>query len=252
MAHENASSRRPLLGFRPRLWPTLISLPMIAVMLFLGGWQLQRLAWKEGLIERLESRMYDAPIAPPAAGVDIDDAEFRRVRAEGRFLNDQEMFLTGRPEKGTVGLHVVTPFVTGDGRTLLVNRGWIPDDRRDPAKRPNSQPEGTVTLEGIVRKPSLRNAFTPDNEPAKNLWFYVDVAEMAAKAGVTDVPPYYIDALRNTDSRMELPIGADPQIGLRNEHLQYALTWFFMAIGLIVVYVVWHRGVEKEERDAVK
>lgn len=247
MTDGNSLSPRPSFGFRPRLWPTLIALPMIVVMLGLGAWQLQRLAWKESLIERLETRMYAEPIAPPANDIDIEDAEFRRVRAEGRFLNEQEMFLVGRPEKGTVGLHVVTPFVTADGRTLLVNRGWIPDDRREAAKRPNSQPEGIVTLDGIVRRPSMRNAFTPDNEPEKNLWFYVDIAEMSQKAGVTGVPPYYIDALREGDNRIHLPIGADPRIGLRNEHLQYAMTWFLMALGLIVVYVVWHRRADRGE-----
>ena len=248
---DTRSTLHRTLGFRPRLWPTLISLPMIVVMLGLGSWQLQRMAWKEGLIDRLESRMMAPAIPAPGAGADIEEFEFRRVTATGEWLHQFEMPLIGRPEKGTVGYHVVTPLRTEEGRVLLVNRGWIPDDRKDAARRPESQPTGTVTVEGIVRRAGLRNSFTPDNEPGRGMWFYVDVPQMAAFAKAEGVPDYYIDELRREPAQ-QLPIGADPMIGLRNEHLQYAITWFAMAFGLIVVYVMWHRRTEREDRDAAK
>ncbi|WP_086464200.1 SURF1 family protein [Oceanibaculum nanhaiense] len=248
---DTRSTLHRTLGFRPRLWPTLISLPMIVVMLGLGSWQLQRMAWKEGLIDRLESRMMAPAIPAPGAGADIEEFEFRRVTATGEWLHQFEMPLIGRPEKGTVGYHVVTPLRTAEGRVLLVNRGWIPDDRKDAARRPESQPTGTVTVEGIVRRAGLRNSFTPDNEPGRGMWFYVDVPQMAAFAKAEGVPNYYIDELRR-EAGPQLPIGADPMIGLRNEHLQYAITWFAMAFGLIVVYVMWHRRTEREDRDAAK
>ena len=248
---DTRSTLHRTLGFRPRLWPTLISLPMIVVMLGLGTWQLQRMAWKEGLIDRLESRMMAPAIPAPGPGADIEEIEFRRVTATGEWLHQFEMPLIGRPEKGTVGYHVVTPLRTEEGRVLLVNRGWIPDDRKDAARRPESQPTGTVTVEGIVRRAGLRNSFTPDNEPGRGMWFYVDVPQMAAFAGADGVPDYYIDELRR-EAGPQLPIGADPMIGLRNEHLQYAITWFAMAFGLIVVYVMWHRRAEREDRDAAK
>ena len=248
---DTRSTLHRTLGFRPRLWPTLISLPMIVVMLGLGSWQLQRMAWKEGLIDRLESRMMAPAIPAPGAGADIEEFEFRRVTATGEWLHQFEMPLIGRPEKGTVGYHVVTPLRTAEGRVLLVNRGWIPDDRKDAARRPESQPTGTVTVEGIVRRAGLRNSFTPDNEPGRGMWFYVDVPQMAAFAKAEGVPNYYIDELRR-EAGPQLPIGADPMIGLRNEHLQYAITWFAMAFGLIVVYVMWHRRAEREDRDAAK
>ncbi len=248
---DTRSTLHRTFGFRPRLWPTLISLPMIVVMLGLGSWQLQRMAWKEGLIDRLESRMMAPAIPAPGAGADIEEFEFRRVTATGEWLHQFEMPLIGRPEKGTVGYHVVTPLRTAEGRVLLVNRGWIPDDRKDAARRPESQPTGTVTVEGIVRRAGLRNSFTPDNEPGRGMWFYVDVPQMAAFAKAEGVPNYYIDELRR-EAGPQLPIGADPMIGLRNEHLQYAITWFAMAFGLIVVYVMWHRRTEREDRDAAK
>lgn len=248
---DTRSALHRTLGFRPRLWPTLISLPMIVVMLGLGAWQLQRLAWKEALIERLETRMMAPAIPAPGPGADIEDIEFRRVTATGEWLHQYEMPLIGRPEKGTVGYHIVTPLRTGDGRVLLVNRGWVPDDRKDPARRPESQPQGQVTVEGIVRRAGLRNSFTPDNEPGRDMWFYVDVPQMAAFAEAEGVPGYYIDELRR-EAGPQLPIGADPMIGLRNEHLQYAITWFAMAFGLIIVYGLWHRRTEREERDAAR
>lgn len=235
--------------FRPRLWPTLFTVPAVLIMAGLGTWQLERLAWKTALIDDFESRVSAPPASPPAA---IDDAaswRFRRVQATGRFLNDRELQLTGRPFEGNAGFHVLTPFVVDGGPTVLVNRGWVPLDRRRPAARPETLPDGPVMVDGIIRIAGQKGAFVPDNEPGRDIWFTVEPGPMAARLGIGPVANYYIDALRRTGRPTELPIGAVPSIHLRNEHLQYAVTWFLLAATLLVVYVVWHRQADRKERE---
>jgi len=235
--------------FRPRLWPTLFTIPALLMMLGLGTWQLDRLAWKTALIDSFESRAAAPPVTPPATVDDPAAWQFRRVEATGRFLNDKELQMTGRPFKGTAGFHVVTPFVVENGPTVLVNRGWVPSARRSPDSRPETLPEGPVSIDGIVRIAGQKGYFVPDNEPQNDIWFTVEPAEMAAHLGIGPVANYYIDALRAGERPTVLPIGADAVIHVRNEHLQYAITWFLLALTLIVVYVVWHRQADRKERE---
>ncbi|HEY9567165.1 MAG TPA: SURF1 family protein [Thalassobaculum sp.] len=234
--------------FRPRLWPTVFTIPAVLAMLGLGVWQLDRLAWKTALIDSFESRVTQPPVPPPASIADIDQWRFRHVRATGRFLHDKEIHLTGRPFEGNAGFHVVTPLVVDGGPTVLVNRGWIPMDRRSREARPETLPAGPVTVDGIVREAGRKGYFVPDNEPAREIWFTVDTAQIAAHTGLATVADYYIDALRPSKHATELPIGAVAAIGVRNEHLQYAITWFLLALTLVAVYVVWHRQKDREER----
>lgn len=236
--------------FRPRFWPTVFTIPAMLMMLGLGFWQLDRLAWKTALIDSFESRVSQPPVVPPAAVDDMEAWRFRHVAATGRFLNDKEIQLTGRPFEGNAGFHVVTPFVVDGGPTVLVNRGWVPMDRRLPAARPETLPDGSVVLDGIVREAGRKGYFVPDNEPDREIWFTVAPAQIAAHLGIGPVANYYVDALRASERPSELPVGAVPAIHVRNEHLQYAITWFLLAATLAVVYVLWHRQMDREGRGA--
>lgn len=234
--------------FRPRLWPTVFTVPAVLFMVGLGVWQLERLAWKTAEIDSFESRVAAAPVGPPAAIDDPDAWKYRRVQATGRFLNDRELQLTGRPYEGNAGFHVLTPLVIDGGPTVLVNRGWVPMDRRRPEARPETLPEGPVTIDGIVRIAGRKGYFVPENEPGRDIWFTVEPRQMAAHLGIGPAADYYIDVLRPSERPTELPIGALPVVKLRNEHLQYAITWFLLALTLVVVYVVWHRQRDREDR----
>ena len=156
--------------FRPFLWLTIVSLPTLLVLVGLGSWQLQRLQWKNDLIASFESRAAAPPIAVPAADASLDDfglddVEFRRLALVGTFQHDKEVFLTGRTYEGNAGFHIVTPFQLDDGRIILINRGWVSEDYRDPAKRAFSQVTGPVTVAGILRRPGVKGYFVPENEP---------------------------------------------------------------------------------------
>jgi surfeit locus 1 family protein len=232
--------------FRPTFWPTLISLPALIVLLGLGTWQMQRLAWKEGIIRAFSERISADPLTGAPSGRPLEEIEYRRVRLSGRYINDREMFLAGRTFNGRGGWAILTPFRTDDGALVVVDRGWVPLDRKDPRTRPQSLIEGPTTVEGIIRRPNLRTYFTPENEPDKNLWFSADVEAMARKADLGPVRPYLVEGLRQLIPG-GFPVGGEIQVALRNDHLQYAITWYSLAIALVVIYVLFHLKLEREK-----
>lgn len=229
--------------FRPTLWPTLFTLPALVVLLGLGTWQVDRLYWKRDLIETRVSRSSAPAIQAPDRIDDFAAMAFRKVRVAGIFLHDKEMYLGARTMRGNVGYQVVTPLRRADGGYLLVNRGWVPRERRDPATRAEGQPEGAVVVEGLIREPGFKGVFPPDNRPAENFWFHVDVPAMAAWAGLEDVANYVVEA-GPAPNPGGLPIGGQTRIQLRNEHLQYAFIWYSLAVTLVVIYILYHRRRE--------
>jgi surfeit locus 1 family protein len=231
-----------MLGFRPRLVPTLFTVPAVLILLGLGAWQVQRLYWKEALIARRDAAVAAAPIAPPSSLEQARGLEFRHVVAEGVFRNDKELFLAASSDNGGAGYQVVTPLAMSDGRTLFVNRGFIPADLKNPAKRPAGELAGRQHVVGLLRlgPPAKPSFFLPDNRPDLNLWFWVDLPAMAQAAGVADPLPYYLDA-DSTSNPGGWPKGGITRLDLPNDHLQYAITWFSLAIALIVIYVLYHR-----------
>jgi surfeit locus 1 family protein len=231
--------------FRPGLGATLFTLVAVAIMVALGTWQVERLAWKNALIERIESGMRAAPVPLPARIDDPAEWDFRRVSATGQFLHDHELDLAARTMNGRVGYHVVTPLKCYDGTLVLVDRGWVPLERRDPASRPEGLPAGTVTVEGVARVPAGQGWMQPDNDPGKNMWFWYDINAMAGQVGpgAGDPLPIVIEA-GSSPNPGGFPIGGQTNVNIANNHLQYAFTWYSLAITLVVVYFVfhWRRG----------
>ena len=205
----------------------------VATLLALGVWQLERWAWKLDLIDRVERRVHaEAVPAPgPAAWPAINraDDEYRRVTVSGRFLNDRETLVQALTVEGP-GYWVVTPLQTADG-TVLVNRGFVPADRRDPASRSAGNPEGAITVTGLLRLSEPGGAFLRHNDPADNRWYSRDIAAIAAARGLSHVAPFFVDA-DATPNPGGLPVGGLTVISFPNNHLVYALTWFTLALML--------------------
>ena len=170
---------------RPRLFPSLIVGGAFAVLVGLGVWQLQRLAWKEALIAERQAQSALPPVALDDALAAGDQLDYRKVRVAGRFLHERELYLDGRTHKGQVGIHVLTPLQLADGRALLVDRGWAPKAARDPATRTEGQVAGEVVLEGALRRGGWGGLelFRPANQPAENVWVWVEPAGHGGGSG---------------------------------------------------------------------
>jgi surfeit locus 1 family protein len=228
--------------FRPTLWATICAALAIAVLLGLGTWQLQRLQWKQELIAERESRSQGPAVPLPADLGDPSALAYTRVALTGHFLNNRELYFGAKTHRGAVGLHVVTPFVLSDGRSILVDRGWVPLNWGDPETRLPAQIFGEVTIEAILRPGGWAGfGFTrPANDPVKNLWLWPDLPAMAAQAGLdTAVTAVYAVALPMPEQDSELPIALEPQIDLPNNHLSYAITWYALAVALLVIYLIF-------------
>jgi surfeit locus 1 family protein len=206
---------------------------VFAVLMGLGIWQVQRLAWKTDLIARTEARLAAAPVpAPPLAewpALTWESAEYRRITATGRYAPDSDVLVQAVTERGP-GFWVMTPLATEDGWTVLVNRGFVAAQHRDD--RP--LPQGSQTVSGLLRMSQPGGAFLRDNDPGAGRWYSRDTQAIAAALGLSDVAPYFIDADRAGEGQ---PVGGLTVVAFRNSHLSYALTWFAMAGGLVVLTV---------------
>ncbi|WP_420345251.1 SURF1 family protein [Pelagibius sp.] len=249
------TSRAPLgrRRFRPTFWATVCAIPALAILIALGTWQVQRLHWKEGEIAKRVERSQGPAIPLPASFPDPAAVEFTRVGLSGSFLHEQEFYLGARTENGRVGLNVVTPFRLDDGRTLLVNRGWVPQEYRDPATRGEGQLAGPLAIEALLRTDGWKGVefAKPPNKPEERFYFWLDLPVMAADLetggiGQPIVTAVYADAVA-AEVPGGLPIGGQTRIALKNDHLEYALTWYSFAVILAVIYFLFHYRPERED-----
>ncbi|MCJ2013856.1 SURF1 family protein [Methylobacterium sp. J-076] len=202
-------------------------------LLGLGTWQVQRRAWKLDLIARTEARVH-APASPapgPAEWGRIGPGDaYRHVRLGGRFLHDRETLVQAVTEDGA-GFWVLTPLRREDGSLVLVNRGFVPGDRKNPATREAGQVPGPVEVTGLLRLTEPGGAFLRTNDPAGGRWYSRDVAAIAAARGLSDVAPYFVDA-DAAPNPGGLPTGGLTVVAFPNSHLVYALTWYGLALML--------------------
>lgn len=217
------------------LVPSLMTLAALAVLLGLGFWQLNRLQWKSGIIATIEHQM-TLPASPlPAGNVDVDAWRYRKAQVTGRFHHDKEIHMYAASAVGKPGYLIITPLKRSDGGFVFFNRGWVPLENRKPETRLQGQIEGQVTLTGLGRKPWPQNTFVADNEPQANIWFYGDLDGMAKFHGIVHYAPLFLEA-DDTPNPGGLPLGGQSRVKISNDHLNYALTWFSLAIALLIVF----------------
>jgi surfeit locus 1 family protein len=223
--------------FAPGLWPTVLTLLGLAVLVGLGTWQLDRLAWKRDLIALREAQ-HAAPSEPlQASAADWRSWDFRPVVVRGEFRHDLEQLFGVAAIDGQVGHHVLTPLVRHGGAAVLVERGWVPADRAHPAARREGQVVGSLQVSGIARyrgddRPGW---FTPANRPEQGLWYWYDLPALENALGLELLPVVIAaDASPNPGG---LPIGGQTRTELPNNHLQYAITWYGLAAALFVIWI---------------
>lgn len=225
--------------FRPALWMTVAAIPALAMLLYLGTWQVLRMQWKDALIAEFTMRATAQAITPPPASA-AADMRYQRLSVTGEWMHHAEVQLTGRTFEGTAGYHVITPMRLEDGRVLIMNRGWVSQDYRRAEKRPSSLDQGRVSVDAILRLPARKGYFVPVNYPDQDDWFTLNISDIAAHHNLDEVITAYTADVMRPDGAYVLPIGAAVEINIPNDHWHYALTWYGLALGLIGVYASWH------------
>jgi surfeit locus 1 family protein len=241
------------------LIPSIAAVSTFAVLLSLGLWQLDRKAWKEGLIATLGQRLSAPPVALPAPAawprLRAAEDEFLRVAMTAEFLNDREalVYTSGsslREGSGGPGYWVFTPAGLADGAVVMVNRGFVPDGKQDPATRPEGEVAGPINMVGVLRWPEPPGLFTPAGDPIRNIWFSRDSNAIAAAKGVS-AAPFYLE-LESPDPPGGLPRTGRLHPTLPNNHFGYALTWLGLACVLVGVYGTWLFGSWRKRHGAVE
>ena len=236
-------------GWRTLVAPAVATLLATAILVGLGAWQVERLAWKEALLATIASRTHATPVPlpPQTAWPSLlpDDYAYRHVTATGTFDNAHEIHVfrplsdadAHGPAHG-IGDLVLVPFRLASGGSVIVNRGFVPADRLDPATRAEGLVEGETTITGLMREPEPRNSFTPADDPANDQWFTRDPAAIAAALKIDDDAPFSIDEDAG-QAPGGLPQGGETLVDIPNNHLSYALTWFGLAFGLVGVFAAY-------------
>lgn len=243
---------------RSLILPAVLTLLALAVLVSLGNWQVRRLAWKEGLIARVEERPRSEAVDLRIPGRDesadsgafLDENEYRPVLLRGEYQPEREArvftsLTRPRGQFGGPGYWVLTPLLTPSGETVFVNRGFVPDAHKDDYDPP---PAGSQTVRGLIRAPETGNAFTPDPKLDERIFFARDPARIALALGpdraqdnesAAPVMPFFVDLDASFTPASGLPQAGETRISFPNDHLQYAVTWYGLAAALLAVFAVF-------------
>ena len=217
------------------LAPALIGLLGAAVLLGLGVWQVQRLAWKEAVLAGIDARIAAAPVPLPARPDPGSDA-YLPVRAAGQIGADEIHVLVSTRSEGA-GFRVISAFETGDGRRLLLDRGFVRDELKGA-----DRPAGPADVEGNLHWPDEADRFTPDPDPGANIWFARDVEALAAALGTEPVLIVAREVSPAVPGMTLLPVDSS---GIPNDHLEYAVTWFGLAAVWVLMTGLWLRRIAR-------
>ena len=237
------------------IWPALMTIVALPVLIGLGTWQLQRKAWKEDLIAKLEARPKAEPVSYVAAlneFVKTGDVEYLRVRVTGEFDHSVERH-NYAPTETSQGWQVLTLFRPEGGFPVFVNRGWVPDALKDPAKRAEGQVTGKQTVTGLVRLDEQETRFAAPSDPKGNRWYARNTwamrwgaegpppPEKLALMRIEAYAPFSIDAEVEPANPGGWPKGGTTEFKIPNRHLEYVLTWYGLALTLAVVFALFAR-----------
>jgi len=247
--------------FKPLFWPTVFTIPALIILLGLGTWQVQRLHMKTELLAQIEAKFDmsagDLPAPDTWQNLKRETWNYTPVRAKGVFDHAHEfhVFTHLSDSKGRftqAGYFVLTPFkLAGTDRSILVSRGFVPQNLKNADLRRAGQTEGLVALEGILRFSERPNSFTPEPDLKKNIWYGRDSAKMAGQLIEKKLPPLFID-LKTSEPKTSIPQAQAKKPIIKNNHLSYAITWYGIALGLIGVYILFHRKPNTRHKQKKK
>lgn len=224
---------------RRLLFVLIIAIAGSLVLISLGNWQVRRLDWKEGVLNEITQRIADDPIALPDAP-DVTKDRYLAVAVQGEMLPGEVHVLVSVKQVGP-GYRIIAPYLTDDGRRILVDRGFIPTEDKTATRT-----LGPMEISGNLHWPDEIDGYTPDPDIDENIWFARDVSMLADALGTQ---PILLIARSETDPGI-MPLPVDTA-GIPNDHLQYAVTWYGLAMVWIVmsIYFLWrsraaHKGEE--------
>ena len=231
----------------PALWITYSI--CLVLLIGLGSWQARKVGPKTDLLTRIEIGLNAAPIALPEEPTGMQAAEYQRVYFSGTVMEADAARIFGTNLAGKAGYHLYLPVLRPEGGPVVVNFGWIPFDYTGSVALPVGE---QVTIEGVIRATSRAGRFTPENNPADNIWYHADVPALAAHFGLEDAAPYRIarDAVGTISTVNEVtgtagaakalvPLGGQTIVNIPNNHLNYAFTWFGLAVALTGVFILY-------------
>ncbi len=219
---------------------------VFVVLVYLGNWQVERLAWKDALIASSGSRQQQ-----PALSLDkiTDFAALQKPLHDYRNVTARGHYIAGLPPQywfaqivdppadwahRTTGRHIIQPFQLLDGRVVLVDRGFVPDGV-DEVPAPASEVELHIELHGVLRWFPPRSSWDAEDDPSRDFWFVRDAQKMAAHLGIA-AAPFFIELARTDTS---IPLGGQTRMVFTNNHLGYAITWYGLALALAIVFGIW-------------
>jgi surfeit locus 1 family protein len=226
----------------------------LALLIGLGVWQLQRRVEKQALIAQLTERLAAAPAALPSLAqwstLTPPRDEFRRVRFSATYEQrpDAMVYSSGsaiRDDVSGPGTWAFMPARLPGGETIAINTGFVQNTMQDRGQQDRAVARlvtgAPVTLTGYIRFPEASGALTPRENIAKRLWFTRDHLAIARGLGWGEVAPFYVD-LETPAPENGIPKPGPLEVHLKDDHLQYAITWFGLAGAVVIAFGIWLRG----------
>lgn len=232
-------------GFRPGLALTVFSALSLVILCGLGLWQLQRMAWKEGVIAEIDAHLNQPPIPLESYERGLPP-DFSPVTVTGTWREGAEQYRASQLHQGEIGYRLLQPLDLDGGRVVIVDRGWVPrcwrygDCLEQGLPGPIGEPPpGIVQVTGILRGNFEKGWFTPNNVPAERLWYWLDLDALDRQIDGALVEAVLFQTPEDAAAPEAPPIPQGTVVSLRNNHLEYALTWFSLAGCLIGVYIAF-------------
>ena len=224
-------------------WLSLCTFGAFIVLCGLSYWQMQRLYWKQHFIQNMTETLAAPPLVITSGKQFQNLPEFRRVQVEGTLLNNETLHLQARYYQSNLGFHLITPLKLSDGTYIFINRGWVPKDYKTNPKVKISQPKGEIQVIGLVRGTETPRSYLPQNDAGQGLWLWQDPESWAAilrqKLPNKAIFPVLIQQTHNAREDNGFPIPQKSNFEVRNDHLQYAITWGSFAVILLIIYGVF-------------
>ncbi len=224
-------------------WGTIFMVMGVIILCALGTWQIKRAAWKGDILRSIEQEYeVDAADVPLEEGSFSEYSGFKRGYFLGRYIHPASVFMQPFTHEGVAGYHVLTPFEIkgGEGRFIMVNRGWIPVERERSPYFLMTVPPGEIKITGMLRRPPKGNAFTPENNPVRSIWYKANLGQMSdyINIPINQQAIFYVEneGQFSTDDAVRYPVSVATRVQLSNNHIQYAFFWFSMAVLMVVIY----------------